>query len=262
MQPLKIGIQLKSLKLPFKKAVVLAKQLGAEAVEIDARGELRPGTLSQTGLREVRRLLTDLGLKVAAVGFETRRGYDNAEELEARVDATKQALEFAYQLGTSVVVNQIGRVPADDKSPTWQTLVTVLSDIAHAGNRAGAWLAAETGAEPPGDLKRLLAVLPEGGVGITFDPGNLAVAGFSSADAIAELGSLVRYVHAKDGVRDVGKGRGVEVPLGRGTADLPYVLAALEDFGYRGFVTVERDHADDPAFEIGQAVKYLKNLGD
>lgn len=260
MQPVKIALQLKSLKLPFKKALAVAHELKCQAVEIDARSDIRPGDLSQTALREIRKLLTDLGLKISAVNFPTRRGYNVEEDLDARVDATKAALRMAYQLGAAVVVNQVGLVPSDPAQPGWQTLRTVLTDLGQFGSMTGAWLAARTGSESPSDLKKLLDEIPEGSVGVSLDPGGLIVNGFNPTEAATELGSLVRYVHARDGVRDRAKGRGEEVTLGRGTADFPYLLAVLEDFGYRGYVCVEREHADDPLSEISQALRYLQNL--
>jgi sugar phosphate isomerase/epimerase len=260
LQPVKIALQLKSLKLPFKKALGVAHELKCQAVEIDARTDLKPGELSQTGLREIRKLLADLGLKVASVNFPTRRGYQVEEDLDARVEATKAALKMAYQLGSSVVVNQIGLVPSDPAAREWQTLCTVLTDLGKFGSTTGAWLAARTGSESAADLKRLLDQIPEGSIGVSLDPGGLIINGFNPTEAATEMGNLVRYVHARDGVRDRAKGRGEEVTLGRGTADFPYLLAILEDFGYRGYVCVEREHADDPRSEIGQALRYLQNL--
>ena len=37
--------------------------------------------------------------------------------------------------------------------------------------------------------------------------------------------------------------------LGRGSADVPELLAALEEFDYRGWVTVERRNSPRPAEE-------------
>jgi hypothetical protein len=34
----------------------------------------------------------------------------------------------------------------------------------------------------------------------------------------------------------------------------------LEEREYRGDITIVREQADDPAFEIGQAVKFLRSL--
>ena len=65
----KIGIQTRSLNQPLKQALQTAVRLGAEGVEIDARTELPPSELSQTGLRQFLKMLEDLRLRVAAVAF-------------------------------------------------------------------------------------------------------------------------------------------------------------------------------------------------
>ena len=99
----KIGIQTRSLRQPLRQALRTAARLGADGVEIDARTELRPGELSRTGLREFHKLLDDLNLRVSAVAFPTRRGYDVPDDLERRVLATQAAMRFAATLRTDVV---------------------------------------------------------------------------------------------------------------------------------------------------------------
>ena len=260
MQPVKIGVQLLSLKLPLKKAIAAASQMGAKAVEIDARTQLKPSDLTQTATREIRKLLEDYGLKVSAIGFPTRRGYATPDDLEARVSGTKAALRMAYQLGASVVINDIGRVPQDQQSREWQTLIEVLTDLGNYSHQAGAWLAARTSSASGTDLKQLIHALPDGALSIDFDPAGLILHGHSPAETITELARHVVHIHARDAVGERGGGRGQEVTLGRGLADFPYLLAAMEDYQYRGFVTVERQNADDPLFEVEQGVKYLRNL--
>jgi sugar phosphate isomerase/epimerase len=261
VHPSKISIQLANLKLPFRKALLAASQLGAKAVEIDARGELKPQNLSETGLREVRKLLDEMELKVAAVGFSTRRGYDVADELDRRIAATKDAMKFARALGASVVVNQIGHVPEDSESDGWKIMVESLTDLSRYGNKVGALLSAQTGSESGPDLARLLQALPPQGIGVDLDPGSLIIHGFSPLDAIGALGPHIVHVHARDAVRDRARGQSLEVPLGRGSADFPALLGALEEHAYRGYFTVARENAADPTFELGEAVKYLNNLG-
>lgn len=260
MLQIRVGIQLASLGQPFKQALQTARRLGAEAVEIDARGDLKPQDLSQSAIRAVRKQLEDLELKVCAVSFRTRRGYNVMQDLEPRIEATRQAMQFAFDLGASVVINQVGRVPEKSEGPEWDLLVQVLSDLGRHGQKVGALLAAETGSESGADLARLLAALPERLIGVNFDPGNLVVNGFSAIDAARLLGSSILHVHAKDGVRDLAQGRGVEVPLGRGSVDFPEILAVLEERQYRGYLTVERENATHPELEIGQAIQYLRNL--
>src|SRR6185369_13945150 len=113
MLQIKLGIELASLGLPLKKGLLTARELGAEAVEIDLRKELRPEELSRTGVRQVRKMLDDLNLRISAVSFRTRRGYQVTQDLEGRIEATKRALQLAYDLGTNAVVNHIGRVPPE-----------------------------------------------------------------------------------------------------------------------------------------------------
>jgi sugar phosphate isomerase/epimerase len=257
---LKVGIQLASLQLPFKKALHIAAELGANGIEIDARNDLKPQDLSRTGLRQLRKTLDDRNLRVCAIGFQTRRGYDVLEELDRRVEATKQAMQFAYDLGASVVINQVGKIPTEPNDPTWDLLVQVLTDLGRFGQRVGATLAVETGAEDADTLLRLIDALPAGSIGINLDPGNLIVNGFSATAATKKLGAHVIHVHAKDGVRDLAQGRGIETQLGRGAADFPEILGILEEHEYRGYFTIERKHASDPVLEVGQAVQYLRNL--
>ncbi len=260
MAPIKIGIQLASLRLPFRKALAVAARLGATGVEIDARGELRPHELGQTGLREIRRLLEEHSMRVSAVGFRTRRGYDVAAEIDKRVAATKAALQFAADLRAPVVVNQVGRVPAESSGGEWTQLVEALTDLGRFGQHVGATLAAQTGTESGADLARLLDALPPHAIGVDLDPGNLIINAFSPLEAVEALGSRILQVHARDGVRDLARGRGLEVPLGRGTADFPALLGALENYSYRGYFTIAREDADDPLHEIGLAVSYLKEI--
>jgi sugar phosphate isomerase/epimerase len=260
MPAIKIAVQARSARLTLKRLLPLVRQWGASAVELDARGDANPQQLSQTGRRQLRKLFDDFEVRVAAVGFRTRRGYDVADELDRRVEATKAAMKLAYDLGASWVVNQVGRVPEESQGPHWNLLVEVLTDLGNFGQRTGALLAAETGSESGADLARLLAALPHGALGVTLNPGNLIINGFSPVEAVAALGPNIAYVHAQDGVRDLAQGRGIEVQLGRGSADFPALLGALEEHDYRGYWTVLRENSQNPLDEMAQAVGYLRSL--
>src|SRR5688500_6985652 len=147
MLQIKVGVQLASLRLPLKQGLLTAAEMGAAAVEIDARNEVRPEELSHTGVRQIRKMLEDLNLRVSCVSFRTRRGYHVGEDLDRRIEATKQALKLAYELGTNVVVNHVGRVPVQADAVGWNNMLLALTDIGRYGQRIGATLAAETGTE-------------------------------------------------------------------------------------------------------------------
>ncbi len=260
MLQLKKGLRLDCLRQPFKQALVTAARIGAEGVEINGRTDVRSTEMSRTAIRHLAKILADLNLKVCAVHFPTRRGYDDVADLERRIEATKAAMTLAYELGCSVVINKIGRVPEDAQSDRWQTMVQALTDIGNHAQKAGAWLAAQTGDEDGKTLKGLLDSLPPMSLGVDFDPGDLMINGFSTSDAIKQLGAHVMSFRARDAVRDFAQGRGVEVQLGRGSIDWAELLGVLEEHNYAGYLTVDRQTDANPVAECGQALEYLTNL--
>jgi sugar phosphate isomerase/epimerase len=238
----------------------MAAKMGAAGVEIDARTEVRPADLPDSALRQLRKMLDDLNLRVSSVRFQTNRGYDVEADLDRRVDATKAAMELAYRLGAGVVVNQIGRVPADIADPNWQRLQSVVEDLGRYGARVGAILAAETGTEPGEDLMRLLSHNDTGFVGVALNPANWVLNALPVDTNVKAVAARVQLVVAQDAVRDLAARRGVAVPLGQGTADFPGILGLLEDRQYRGWFVIDRSEAQNPVAESLQAITYLKNL--
>ncbi|MHB8901285.1 MAG: sugar phosphate isomerase/epimerase family protein [Thermoguttaceae bacterium] len=261
MPHLKIGVELASLGLPARQALAMAADLGVDAVELDARGDFAPRNLSETGLRQLKKMLSDLRLRVASVSFRTRRGYDIPADLDARVEATKEAMRLAAQLGARVVVNQVGRIRSGQGGGDDSLLVEVLTDLANYGNFAGALLAAETGSEPAEELARLMERLPEGLIGVDLNPGNLSAAGFAPTEAIQALGERILHVHATDGFCDLATRRGEHVPLGTGATDFPLLLGVLEEYGYQGYYIVRTDGSGDPRAAAANAVEYLRKIG-
>jgi sugar phosphate isomerase/epimerase len=256
----KIGIQTRSLRQPIRQALNTAARLGADGVEIDARHELRPSDLSRTGLREFHKLLEDLKLRVSAVAFPTRRGYDDPDALERRVLATQDAMRFAADLRADVIVNDIGHIAEKPEDPGFRRLIEALTAIAATGERTGVRLAAQTTHASPQELARVIAALPEHSTGIDLYPSGLIAAGHSPVAAIESLGPHVLHVHACDAVRDAATRRTNEVELGRGSADFPEILGLLSEFNYRGWVTIERRESANPIADIENAVAFLRAL--
>lgn len=260
MTIVRIGLETRSLRQPLRRALVMAAELGADGVEVDLRHELPLADLSQSAIRQLRKLLGDYNLRLAAVSYPTRRGYEDPGELDRRLAGTRQAMKVAAELGARVVINRAyGRLPEAD-TPERDALMQALESLAREGHRVGARLAALTTSEQASELAAVLGDLPEGTIGVALNPANLLAGGQTPVEALELLGPHVMHVHANDAVRDFGASRTVEVELGRGSADMPAVLAALDARGYAGWVTVGRIDAPDPAAELGNAVAYLRSL--
>ena len=260
MLKLKKGLSLESLRQPLKRALSTASEMGADGVEINARTELRPSELSRTGVRHLKKMLGDLNLKVSAIHFPTRRGYDDPADLERRIEATKRAIDMAYQLGAKVVTNRIGWISDEPDDDRRQILLQALMDIGQHSQRSGAWLAAQTTAETGDALRGLIDSLPPMTLGVDFDPGEFIIHGHSAEQALKVLGRHVLNFRARDAVRDLSAGRGLEVQLGRGSVDMAGLLGVLEENRYEGYITIVRDSESDCVMQCAQSIEYLDNL--
>ena len=108
-------------------------------------------------------------------------------------------------------------------------------------------------------MARLVDALPSGSLGVNFNPGHFIANGFSAQDALVALGKHIVHIHAKDAVRDASQRRALDVPLGSGSVEFPELLARLEEFQYRGYLTVVGEYSSNPQVELAHAVRYLRN---
>lgn len=261
MPQTRIAVRLSSFGLPLRKALAAAASLGAAAVQLDARSDIRLMELTETGIRQLRKMVADFDLRIASIRFQTRRGYDCEEGLSRRIDATKQAMSLAYRLGAPLVVNQIGTVPQQPEDPQYQSLAAVISDLGRHGTRVGSVLAAETGTETGASLAGLLAADENAFVAAALNPGKLIINRFSVEEAVRELNDRIRVVMATDAVLDLAAGRGIQVALGQGTADYPAIIAGLENRDFSGYFVVGDEEATPRSAEAaGEAIEYLSNL--
>jgi len=260
MDTSRISVPAALLSRDLRRALRGARDLGVRGVELDARHSLDPALMSRTGLRQIRKWLGDEGVVVSAISFRTRGGYADADRLEGRIAATKEALRLAHDLGTNLVLNHVGDIPAEPTDPRWRLLVDVLTDLATFGEQVGATLCAEAGRAAPADLARLLAALPEGGLVCDLVTAALVVHGHDPTAAVDVLGGHVACVHATDAVAGPFAGRGRAVVLGTGQVDLPAVFAALEERGYSGWIGIEPVDERDAASELHDAVTHLEAL--
>src|SRR5262245_2917294 len=197
MPPLRIALATRCLNLPLRDALRAVAKLGAKGVQFDAREELRPGALTDTGRRQVQHLLSELGLSVASLAFPTRRSFYDEEQLDARVAAVKQAMLAAWQMQARVVTARIGKIPVERESKPYRILVDVLSDLARHANQVGATLAITPAHDSPQALGELLGSIKSGPLGIDFDPAALVMSGHEPAQSVRALHAHVLHFTAR-----------------------------------------------------------------
>ncbi|MDR1638782.1 MAG: sugar phosphate isomerase/epimerase [Clostridiales bacterium] len=281
MQPFKIGAIADCLRLPIIESVFKCAELGVEGVQLYAvKGELSPESLTSSAIAEYRRAIESSGLEISAVcgdlgghGFAVRSS--NAD----KVEKSKRIMDLALSLGTNIITTHIGVVPEDAGSERYKALREAVNALAEYASSQGGFFAVETGPEPAERLASFLGGLDSKGVAVNMDPANFVmVTGDDPAKAVYTLRDYIVHTHAKDGrmlnyvgpeklygffaeggIGDLRIGECFEeTPLGQGDVNFDAYLAALNDIGYKGYLTIERETGADPASDIALAVKFLK----
>lgn len=273
-----IGVLLESFLLPTNEALDRAASLGMNGVQIRVTdGELTPENLTGDKRKELLKAVKDRGLSVSALCGDLGHGFGDAEKNPDLIERSKRILDLAKDLETDVVTTHIGVVPEDKNHPRYAVMQDACGQLAAYADQMKAHFAIETGPEKAATLKGFLDGLHSTGVAVNLDPANFVmVTGDDPVQAVYTLKDYIVHTHAKDGRRlryvapeiiyglaeeeMLGSTSFIELPLGEGDVDFPNYLKALEEIGYRGYLTIEREVGEDPAGDIALAVSFLKNL--
>lgn len=284
----KIGVIVDSFQVGVKEGLLKSKQVGADGVQIYAvKGEMDPANLTPSARKELKAYIESLGLQISAlVGDLGGHGFQDHAQNREKIDKSKRIMELGMELGTNIVTTHIGIVPDDRNSQVYETMHAACEELSHFASGMCAYFAIETGPETAVHLKSFLDGLGSKGVSVNFDPANMVmVTGDDPVQGVYTLKDYIVHTHAKDGVklgpidpRDVYGAYGYEaeldhekiadmaesgaafreVPLGEGGVDWDAYLQALNDIGYRGYLTIEREVGTNPARDIQLAVDFLK----
>ena len=281
MYPFPIGVMLDSFRTDVNTALDKAQALGAQGVQIRATfDDLTPAALTVERRRELLKAVKDHGLVVSALCGDLGHGFDDPEKNPALIEESKRILDLAKDLETDVVTTHIGVVPDDKSHPRYAIMQEACGELARYADELDAHFAIETGPEIAVTLRDFLDGLHSTGVAVNLDPANFVmVTGDDPVQAVYTLKDYIVHTHAKDGVKlldgdpMVIYGEAVsieetirqaryfeELPLGQGSVDFPAYLKALDDIGYRGFLTIEREAGEDPCADIKLAADFLRNL--
>ncbi len=255
----------------------VAQELNVPTVQVHAPHQgTRNAAAAETFLGRCR----DAGITVTCVfgGFEGESYADIAttartvglvpeETRAARSAEMKEISDFTKQLGCNTVGMHIGFVPEDRNSSSYKGLLDCTRDLLdHVGGN-GQQLNLETGQETADHLLEFISDVGRPNLFINFDPANMILYGTGDPiEALKKVGHLVRSVHCKDAKWTTGK-RGVdwgsEVALGEGDVGMETYLRTLQEVGYTGPLTIEREIAHDrdrQKADIGHAVNLLETL--
>ena len=240
-------------------------------------GEHAPENMSITDRKELLKRMKDHGLVFSAICGDLGMGFGDAEKNPLLIEKSKRILDLAKDLECNIVTTHIGVVPEDKNHPRYQIMQEACGQLSEYADQMQAHFAIETGPETSLTLKGFLDSLGSRGVAVNMDPANLVmVTGDDPVQAVYHLKDYIVHTHAKDGIKlkngdpeviygvkiieDIIKSEEFfrEVPLGEGKVPFAKYLHALEDIGYRGFLTIEREVGDNPAKDIALAADFLR----
>ena len=223
--------------------------------------------------------LEKLGIKVTVVfaGFEGESyadiptvertiGLVPVETRAERVAELKEIADFANLMGVKTVGLHLGFVPHDRTTSDYQDVLAVTRDICDHAKKNGQAIHLETGQEPADVLLAFLQDVERDNLFINFDPANMILYGCGEPiPALKTLGKYVRSIHCKDATwsDQPGKTWGAEVALGKGAVDFAAYLRTLNEIGYTGPLTIEREIPQEPVrqkAEIAAAIETLESL--
>ncbi len=273
-----IGAIIDCFKTDFDDALNQAAALGAKGIQMYATtGEHSPEVMTTAIRREMLDKVKSNGLCFSAICGDFGKGFWDPSDNPRLIEGSKRIMEMAKELETNIVTTHIGVVPEDPNHDRYKIMQEACHTLAEYADSLGAHFAIETGPETAEVLKGFLDSLNSRGVAVNFDPANLVMV--KQDDPVKGVHLLKDYIvhtHAKDGIHVWDKDpeimygiktepvktprAGKELPLGQGDVPFPEYLKALDEVGYRGFLTIEREVGDNPAADIRTAADFLSEI--
>lgn len=272
-----IGAMVDSFRLPTRDAIKAAAELGVQGLQMYATsGDNAPEVLAGSKRGELLRYVKDHGLVFSAICGDLGKAFSDRERNKELIERSKRIMDLAKDLESDVVTTHIGVIPADKTCDRYKIMQEAAFELAQYADSLNAHFAIETGPEIAVTLKAFLDDLGSTGVAVNLDPANFAMV--TKDDPVQAVYTLQKYIvhtHAKDGVNlrdcdpyeiyaemDHGgwdkEPAFREMPLGQGAVDFAAYLKALEEVGFKGFLTIEREVGADPAADIALAADFLR----
>jgi L-ribulose-5-phosphate 3-epimerase len=182
---------------------------------------------------------------------------------QQRIDHLKRASDFAKRCGIPALHTHCGFIPENPNNPLYEPTVKAIREVVSHCKGNGQTFLFETGQETPITLLRAIRDVGLDNQGINLDVANLILYGKANpVDALDVIGTLVRGLHAKDGLYPTDPHKlGEEVPIGQGKVNFPRLIKRLKELHYRGPITIEREiEGPQQLADIRKAKVYLEGL--
>lgn len=186
-----------------------------------------------------------------------------AKRREKRLQETLEIADFAHRLGVGAIGMHLGFVPPDPKDPEFAAVVEVTRQVCDHCRQNGQYFHLESGQETADELLTFMQAVDRENLAVNFDPANMILyRSGEPLEALEKVGAYVRSVHCKDATweRKPEQPWYEDAPLGTGDVDIGAFLQKLNELGYAGPLTIEREYSPDQAGDIEAALRLLEKL--
>ncbi len=239
--------QLAAKSMTYADVIRMAADLGADGVDLTTYWL---GDSGDEALFALKKLAYRSSIAIYTIGIRARMAQPTADLQAAEVEKVRQWLGAAEKLGASHIRVFGGAVPkgaTEDQAVAWA--VETLKRSADAAAQKGITLGLEDDGGITTTARRTVEIVEKTGspwVGINLDVGNFVDDAYHQIEMCAPYAT---NVHFKSEVHVERQGQ---------TVDAGRVLAILGKAGYRGYLAVEYEAADDPLTGVPRLISQLR----
>jgi sugar phosphate isomerase/epimerase len=203
-------------------------------------------------LRGIKKQMFLMGLDVSGTAVRNDFCLPPGTKRDAEITAMKQWIDYAEILGAPVIrifAGHLGKGQSAEEAH--RLMVDGITECCDYAGQHGIILALENHGGPTATAEGLLAIVRDVNspwFGINFDSGN-----FHSSDVYAELAQIAPYavnVQIKASVKPAGQSKQ--------PSDYNRVAKIVRDAGYRGYIVLEFEDAEDPREACPRELKKLR----
>jgi len=234
---------LKDGRMRYEDFIEEAYRIGLDGVELTLYWLPSKDT---SYFRKIKRLSLLRGLPISCAGISTNFCNPNLSERKKAIEAVKEGLEIAHELGAPCLRVFAGYVPGgytEAEAMKW-TVESLKSCIEYAEDN-GVVIAMENhgGITSKADnVIRIIESVDSSWFRVNLDLGNYRE---STYEEIAKTVPYAVHIHAKVSV------------AGGGKIDYQRVKEILTSGGYNGFLSIEYEEKEDPKVGVPKFAKYL-----
>jgi sugar phosphate isomerase/epimerase len=300
LSSIRFAVVAAALGRDLRQVPQLARQSGFSGLLFDAYlPELSVPDLSQSGRRELLHLLSmqEQRLVGLRVGLGAN-GLGPGADVDQALSRVERAMEAGAMLQAPLVCVDLGPLPEPPRQekpkaqigpeqagliivptlaaapapeatrepvpaeidPTFAAQVDgALAEMGRTADRYSVTVALRSDLSSLAALERALRQASCPWFGVDLDPVAVLRDAWSLDETFSRFGPLIRHVRARDAVRGAG-GRTQAAVIGRGAVKWEEVVAALDDAGYRGWMTVDSMELTDRAGAAVCGGEYLRRM--